>query len=108
MGLVHIITIALLITTTLNILIQVVSGLIDERKMFKETGESFPKWTYSYTVVPQIIFIIGCTVILSIPVMSVPYTVTDVISVTAVIYILFLLCTALGNLIVALLQKRDK
>lgn len=107
MELIHLITIVLLITTTLNILIQVVSGLIDEREMFKKTGESFPKWTYSYTIVPQIIFIIGCIIVLNIPVMVLPFTLGNIISVTGIVYILFILCSGLGNFIVALIQKRD-
>ena len=41
MNLIYIITITLMITTTLNIVIQVVSGLLDERKLFKEKGKAF-------------------------------------------------------------------
>lgn len=108
MNLIYIITITLMITTTLNIVIQVVSGLLDERKLFKEKGESFPKWTYSYTVAPQVVFLVICTVILNLSVPNYVFTLSSVIVVALILYVIFLISSSIGTLIVALLQKRDK
>lgn len=108
MELINIIIYVLLFVTTVNIAVQVITGLIEERKAFQRTGESFPKWTYSYTIVPQLVFIIVGCIVLKIPTASLSFTFNNVIWVTVGAYILYTISTLLGNLIVALLQKRDK
>ena len=108
MELINIIIYVLLFVTTVNTAVQVLTGLIEERKAFQRTGESFPKWTYSYTIVPQLVFIIVGCIVLKIPTISLSFALNNVIWVTAGAYILYIISTLLGNLIVALLQKRDK
>lgn len=108
MELINIIIYVLLFVTTVNTAVQVTTGLIEERKAFQRTGETFPKWTYSYTIVPQLVFIIVGCIVLKIPTIPLLFTFINVIWVTAGAYILYTLSTLLGNLIVALLQKRDK
>lgn len=108
MELINIIIYVLLFVTTVNTAVQVTTGLIDERKAFQRTGETFPKWTYSYTIVPQLVFIIVGCIVLKIPTTPLSFTFNNVIWVTVGAYILYTVCTLLGNLIVALLQKRDK
>lgn len=108
MELINIIIYVLLFVTTVNTAVQVTTGLIGERKAFQRTGETFPKWTYSYTIVPQLVFIIVGCIVLKIPTTPLSFTFNNVIWVTVGAYILYTVCTLLGNLIVALLQKRDK
>ena len=108
MELINIIIYVLLFVTTVNTAVQVITGLIEERKAFQRTGETFPKWTYSYTIVPQLIFIIVGCIVLKIPTTPLSFTFSNVIWVTVGAYILYIVSTLLGNLIVALLQKRDK
>lgn len=108
MELINIIIYVLLFVTTVNTAVQVITGLIEERKAFQRTGETFPKWTYSYTMVPQLIFIIVGCIVLKIPTTPLSFTFINVIWVTVGAYILYIVSTLLGNLIVALLQKRDK
>lgn len=108
MELINIIIYVLLFVTTVNTAVQVITGLIEERKAFQRTGETFPKWTYSYTIVPQFIFIIVGCIVLKIPTTPLSFTFINVIWVTVGAYILYIVSTLLGNLIVALLQKRDK
>lgn len=108
MELINIIIYVLLFVTTVNTAVQVTTGLIEERKAFQRTGETFPKWTYSYTIVPQLIFIIVGCIVLKIPTTPLSFTFNNVVWVTVGAYILYTICTLLGNLIVALLQKRDK
>lgn len=108
MELINIIIYVLLFVTTVNTAVQVTTGLIGERKAFQRTGETFPKWTYSYTIVPQLVFIIVGCIVLKIPTTPLSFTFNNVIWITVGAYILYTICTLLGNLIVALLQKRDK
>lgn len=108
MELINIIIYVLLSVTTVNTAVQVITGLIEERKAFQRTGETFPKWTYSYTIVPQLVFIIVGCIVLKIPTIPLSFTFNNVIWVTVGAYILYTISTLLGNLIVALLQKRDK
>ena len=108
MELINIIIYVLLFVTTVNTAVQVITGLIEERKAFQRTGESFPKWTYSYTIVPQLVFIIVGCIVLRVPTTPLSFTFYHVIWVTLGAYILYIISTLLGNLIVALLQKRDK
>lgn len=108
MELINIIIYVLLSVTTVNTAVQVITGLIEERKAFQRTGETFPKWTYSYTILPQLVFIIVGCIVLKIPTTPLSFTFNNVIWVTVGAYILYTISTLLGNLIVALLQKRDK
>ena len=101
---IEVIILTFLTITTLDTIIKVVNTLIDERKLYKQSGQSAPPYTYLSVIVPQTMFI--CVGIIML--VTVNHLVINVWLSILIVYLIYLLTMALGAMLITILKSREE